>query len=589
MSQNALRSTAIALLAIGTGATALGNGFVWDDSEMLTERVVRELAGIIDIWLAPATIESEGHYWPITWTSFWLDYRLHGEWAGGWHATNIILHAGVSVMVARTMTTLGARGAWIAGALFAVHPLHAEVIGWTMARKDALAALLALASAQRWLADDEAGRASPWPSVLLAGALLAKSSAVAAVPAIAIALWWRAGAIERAQLARLAPLALVAGAVVGADAVRYAGIDTYRMGHDLATRLGAAGWALGSQVMTFAWPMDLTPMRGPYPGAGANAVGWAMLGGVAAVLVALVLLAHRIGRAPAAALGCFVVALVPTLGIIEFSFLRFSATADRYAYIASIGPIALAGAGAAIALERAGGRWGGKGAGPVMATLCAGVAALGVLSARHTQVYRDNITFFTQVHAQIPGNAAMTFNLAKALADAGDLEQSVQVARAGAQRHRDDARLAHREGDGLRKLARHAEAETAYRRAARLRPGRAMTYVGLGYTLSAQGKHTQAIAAFTAAAARAPALRSALAGDIAKAQLMLGQVHAAIVTYRNGLEMNPGDPRLHTNLASVLIAVGEPDEARAHVERALALAPNLTLARELQKKLEQQQ
>ena len=583
----AMPGVAVALLALATGAASLANGFVWDDAAMLREQAVRRLAGVVDIWLRPGTIASEGHYWPVTWTTFWLDYRLHGDWAPGWHATNVALHAGVSVMVGRTLERIGARGAWIAAALFAVHPVHAEVIGWTIARKDALAALLALAACHRWFIEEQRGRASAWPSVLLGVALLAKSSAVAAVPAIAIATWWRTGSISGAQARRLSPLVAVAVAIVAADALRYASIDPFRLGHDLATRAAAAGWALGIQTAGLAWPLDLTPIRGPYPGQIANPVGWAVLAGAGVVLGALGLAADRVGRAPAAALALFVCALVPTLGLVEFSFLRFSASADRFAYIASIGPLALAGGAAAAVLKTARRRWGAKATATGTGALGIALAALAVLSAAQAQIYRDNGTFFTHVHERNPGDAGMTFNLAKALADAGELERSVAVAREGALRHPHDARFPHREGEASRKLARHAKAEQAYRRAVALEPRRATTHLGLGYALLAQAKRAEAIAAFTDAAARSSAIAGAIAATIAKAQLELGDVEAAVATYRQGLALRPDDAVLHTNLASVLIATGRGEEARGHVERALALAPDLALARELRLKLEE--
>ena len=208
-----------------------------------------------------------------------------------------------------------------------------------------------------------------------------------------------------------------------------------------------------------------------YPGQIANPLGWAVLAGAGLALGALWLAADQIGRAPAAALAFFVCALAPTLGLVEFSFLRFSASADRFAYIASIGPLALAGGAAAAALETARRRWGATATATATGALGIALAALAVLNAGQTRVYRDNVTFFTHVYKRSPGDAGMTFNLAKALADAGELEQSVAVAREGVLRHPHDARFPHREGEASRKLARHGKAEQAYRRAIALEPG----------------------------------------------------------------------------------------------------------------------
>ena len=572
---------AIGLLAIAANGLAIENGFVWDDAEMVREGVLRDFDGLIDIWLNPDRIKSEGHYWPITWTTLWIDYQLHGKWAPGWHATNIALHALVSIMVGRTLESAGVRGAWIAAAVFAVHPVHAEVAAWIIARKDALAALLALAACERWLKDEKAQHADIWPSVLLAAALIAKSSAVAAVPILAVTVWWQNGTIGRRQILRLAPLALIAGTIVAADALRYAEIDTYRFGHDLATRLGGAGWALAYQTKALVWPIDLTPMRGPYPGQTANELGWWLLGGFVLVALMLVWFRDRIGRGPAAALACFVIGLGPTLGLVEFSFLRFSVSADRFQYIASIAPIALAGAGVAIGFKQIGAKWGARARIAGWTALVAPLATLTGMSLQQTAVYRDNITFFTEVHGQIPANPDMTFNLGKALADEGRYEESAAVSLEGSRRHPHDARLANRSGEALRKLGRHTEAEAAYRKAISLNPGRAWTYIGLGYALLAQGRRGEAIEAFVGAGQRSKRLRGAIAADLAKTQLELGKTQAAIRTYRTGIKLRPHDPVLHANLGAVLVATGRGEEALAYIERAIAIAPNMKLAHEL--------
>ena len=138
----------------------------------------------------------------------------------------------------------------------------------------------------------------------------------------------------------------------------------------------------------------------------------------------------------------------------------------------------------------------------------------------------------------------------------------------------------------MRKLGRHTEAQAAYRKAIALNPGRAWTYIGLGYTLAAQGRRAEAIESFMAAGQRSRRLRGTIAATMAKTQLELGQIEAAIETYRTGVELRPHDPVLHANLGAVLVATGRRKEARPHLERALALAPNLVLARDLLLKLD---
>ena len=585
----------VATLALACGAASLGNGFVWDDVEMLREAVLRTREGLVDIWLDPKQIRSEGHYWPVTWTTLWLDFQLHGTWAPGWHATNVLLHAGVCLMVGRTLSVLNVPSAWLGAALFAVHPMHAEVIGWTMARKDALAALGALAALQLWLKDEKAGSWSPWPVIALGVALLAKTSALAVLPAMLIVAWWRDGALDRARIIRWTPAAAVAAGVVGADIVRYADIDSFELGLGTGERIAHAGHVIRTQLGILVGAIDPTPIRGAYDAA-AQGGGWtahAVFWGYTLATLADWRQSTAIGRSPAAILACYGCALAPTLGLVEFSALRFSATADRYAYIANIAPLAVIGALAGNAMKRLQGRneseptsTGARVVG-VDAAAVAVLLGLGAASAGQMQAYRDNVTFFEEALAHEPDNAGMIFNLAKALSDAGRLEESYGVAREGAANNPENVRLAAFEAKTARRTGRHAKAEEAYRRALALQPERGATHLGLGKTLESLGRHTEAVEAFEAAARHSGEIRAAIGPMLAKAKLASGDVEGALALYREGAERRPGDPVAHVNLASVLIATqGPTEEARRHLDTARRLAPNMPLVRELLRAVE---
>jgi len=131
------------LLALVVYASTLGGTFVYDDR-------------ILDIDLRYST--------PRYWYLFWIDqywphgidnlYRplscmtfavqkwLHGNLAWPYHLVNWLLHAGVSAMVALLANRVAnLRAAWVAGVLFAVHPIHVEVVAGIVGRLDLLCAL----------------------------------------------------------------------------------------------------------------------------------------------------------------------------------------------------------------------------------------------------------------------------------------------------------------------------------------------------------------------------------------------------------------------------------------------------------------
>ena len=92
-----------------------------------------------------------GHYWPLVYTSFWLEHKLWGFAPAGYHAVNVVLHAANTLLVRRLAERLAVPGAWLVAAVFAVHPLHVESVAWIIERKDLLSGLCYLAAFLAWL------------------------------------------------------------------------------------------------------------------------------------------------------------------------------------------------------------------------------------------------------------------------------------------------------------------------------------------------------------------------------------------------------------------------------------------------------
>ena len=70
----------------------LWGGFVWDDIDFVKSEPVRDVSGLWQIWFSPSNIEGEGHYWPLVYTTFWLEHKLWGFDPTGYHIVNVLLH-----------------------------------------------------------------------------------------------------------------------------------------------------------------------------------------------------------------------------------------------------------------------------------------------------------------------------------------------------------------------------------------------------------------------------------------------------------------------------------------------------------------
>src|SRR6267378_561449 len=197
---------AIVLAVVVVFAVGLRNEFVqWDDPTNLVENPhFRGLAPRNLAWMFTTTLL--GHYIPVTWLSFGLDYVLWGMEPAGYHFTNLLLHAANAVLVywvtkrllaaarpSASPTALRA-GAAVAALFFAIHPLRAESVAWATKRRDVLSGLLFLTSVLTYLraAGAEGARRRRWLAAAVAAfalAMLAKSI-VMTLPLLLIVLDW---------------------------------------------------------------------------------------------------------------------------------------------------------------------------------------------------------------------------------------------------------------------------------------------------------------------------------------------------------------------------------------------------------------
>src|SRR5437899_2580856 len=278
---------AIVLAVVAVFAVGLRNEFVqWDDQVNLVENPhFRGLAPRHLAWMFTTTLM--GHYIPVTWLSFGLDYVLWGMEPAGYHFTNLLLHAANAVLVywitrrllaaaqpAASPTALRA-GAAVAALFFAIHPLRAESVAWATERRDVLSGLLFLTSVLTYLraAGAEGARRRRLLAASVAAfalALLAKSI-VMTLPLLLIVLdWyplrrlsgapstWRTPQTRRTLLEKLPFGAVaVAGAAVSYWAVAHHDYFTPATKYPLPSRVAMARDSMVFDVSKTILPTDL--------------------------------------------------------------------------------------------------------------------------------------------------------------------------------------------------------------------------------------------------------------------------------------------------------------------------------------------
>jgi tetratricopeptide (TPR) repeat protein len=412
------RAALLLLAAIAAWLPALACGFVWDDDDYVTQNpVLRTAAGIARIWFEPTSLPQ---YYPLVHSTFWLEYRIWGPWAPGYHAVNVALHAASALLLWRLLLQLAVPGALFGALLFAVHPVHVESVAWVTERKNVLSMVCYLLAARSWLGWQQGRGQRHWwlATAWFLGALLSKTVTASLPAALLVLMWWRHGRVD-ARMVRGAVPWLVLGAALGWFTVHLESTHVGASGTPWqpagAERVLVAGRALWFYLGSLAWPFGLCfnyPRWTLDPG---SVWQWAFPVAAVAALAVAWLAWRRIGRGPLAALLLYGGTLVPALGFFDVFPFRYSFVADHFQYHASIAMLALLAAAATGAAPRlvgdAAARW----------AAAAIVALLAVLTFRQCGIYRDLETLWTNTLACNPESTLALTNLGGLALDRGEL------------------------------------------------------------------------------------------------------------------------------------------------------------------------
>ncbi len=569
----------LALLAIVVYLPAFLGGFVWDDWIFVTEPLIRRLDGIFSIWLSPSEIRYEDHYWPVVYTSFWIEHKLWGLHPVGYHAVNVVLHALNSVLVWRLLLRLAVPGAWLAAAVFAVHPVHAESVAWIIERKDLLSALFYLGAAHAWLRFTE----TPSPGrymlslALFAAALLSKSVAVTLPAALLLLQWWREGRVTWRDAARLAPFFVLAFGVALADLAFYRGRSSVTFDYTLVERALIAARALWIYARQIVWPAYLPVLYSRWEVHSSDILGWLALAALVLVAAVLWLARRRIGRGPLAGALFFALTLSPVLGFVDFGFMRMAFIADRFQYLAMIGPLAVL-LGVAVHCV---GRFPRRARAGAMVAAAAALLALGSLSWRQSWIYRDDLTLGRHIVALNPRHLFGEILLNHGLSALGRHEEALAAARRAvdlAEGPVESSRSYLALGRSLLEHDRPVEAEAALRRSVALWRGSrraAVPRLQLARSLVQQARYEEGLALYR------DVLVKVADDDLAHlheglALLQSGLYEAAVESFSRALAVVrdlENEPVLHALLGEALRKLERFDAAAAHLDRSLALNP----------------
>ena len=608
----------VVLVTFAVFLPALSGEFLdWDDRVNLVQNEGYRGLGWPQIrWAFTSTLM--GHYIPFAWLTLSANYAAGGLNPWSYHLLNLLLHSANALLfylVAGRLLAAAAHGGsqenrreapivWSAAAaalIFAVHPLRVESVAWVTERRDVLSGFFFLLSVLAYLrsVDGSASAHRRWLGLSLASfaaGLLSKAS-VMVLPAVLVlldvyplrrgAFAWRRLLGEKAGHWVLG----AAGAAGALLALKISGIRVTSYGaYGPGARLAMVAYSLWFYPSAWVWPVELSPLY-ELP-AHVDPLAWRFLGSVVgflAITLALVWLRQR-WPAGLAAWAYSALVLLPVSGVVHAGF---QLAHDRYSYLSGLGFALVAGGAIGWVLRAAGtGRISRAVQGAVVGVAALVILVLGAGTWQQTRIWRDSETLWRWTLQVDPRCAVCANNLASLIVnkpsrDAAQIQEAEALARTAIATNPAYDSPYTTLGTILAVLKRDAEAEAAFREAMRLAPDRVSATANLGALYARNGRYAEALPLLRAAGAMNPhslewrtnlglALRNygierARDGRLAEATALLQETAGLI----------PDDADTHRTLGLALWEQGRPDQARIHLERALALRPNAEDVRQL--------
>jgi tetratricopeptide (TPR) repeat protein len=559
---------------------ALNGGFVYDDSGHVTAPPLQSLHGLWRIWFELGATQQ---YYPLLHSAFWVEHRLWGDAVLGYHLTNVALHVAAAFLLVAILRRLAIQGAWLAGFLFALHPVCVESVAWIAEQKNTLSAVFYLGAALAYLHFDRTRRPSRYflAMGLFLLALLSKTVTATLPAALLVVFWWQRGRLGwKRDAGPLVPwLALGASAGLFTSWVerKYAGAEGAGFALTLAERCLIAGRAIWFYLGKLVWPRNLMLI---YPRWTVNsALWWQYLFPLAVLALAAGLwLASRRRRGPLAGFLVFSGTLFPVLGFFNVFPFLFSWVADHYQYLATLGIIVPAASGLTLGVARFPPAW----RRPARALTLALVATLGILTLRQSALYQDGETLFQAAVARNPDAWMAHNNLGSVLSDMPGRRAEAISHFETALRLKPDYALAHYNLAGalLETPGRMPEAIAEFEAALRCKPDYVAAHYNLGTVLlRIPGRSADAIAHLEAALRIQPDFAEAHTNLGGALLSVPGRLPEAIDHLRAALQINPALAEAHCNLGNGLLTMpGHAPEAIAEYEAALGIEPNYEAA-----------
>lgn len=543
--------------------------------------------GLKAIWFGTETSD----YFPLTLTTLWLEWRLFGMKPLGYHVVNVLLHALGAVLLWRVLLRLKIPGAFVAAAIFAVHPVCVGSVAWIAERKNTLSLVFFLLTLLLYLKADEQSETSDSPRAVAGTlhskwyffslsafllALLSKTSVVMLPVILLGCAWWRRGKLQKSDFIGTVPF-FVLSLVLGLITVNFQTHYTFTTKPDsLLVRILGGGWAIWFYLFKAILPVKLSMVYPRWEIQTSSPLAWLPWFLWFALLGIFWRFRRSWGKPLLFASSYFFITLLPVLGFFDMSFFAFSRVADHLVYLSIISIVAFGAA----ALT---GGWRKQGVIPsqnrsrfsFLAAVVIG--SFTMLSWSRAHVFTSSEKLWRETLKQNPKAWAAYNHLGEALVWKGEVEQSIELFRSAVRLNSDYAFAQHNLGNAYAALKRFDEAFPCFEKALQVWPDYAQAENSWGMALLGNNQPDEAIQRFRNALKHAPKYMDAHY-NLAVTLSQKGQFAEAVEHHRATLHFKPDDVKARLNLATALSEMDKLEEAVAEYNEAIRLQPSLAEA-----------
>lgn len=545
----------IFLLTLAAYLPAMRGGFIWDDDKLLFDsQLIKAADGLRRIWFSTEPYD----YFPLSYSAFWLEWRLWGMHTSGYHFVNLLLHALGAVLLWRVLLRLEISGAWLIALAFSLHPVCVASVAWISELKNTLSMVFYLPAILLFLRYDEEG-GNGWLGLALGAfliALLAKSSVVMLPVVLLLCVWWRRGKLTFRDGLNALPffaLSLVFGLLTIWFQHNRAMLGDVPVGPSLANRMVTAGCAFWFYIFKIIVPINLS-MIYPKWEVDAAAPNYSLPTLLLAVLTIVLWCFRKTWARPLCfGLGCFIATIFPVLGFVQMTFAKQTAVADHWQYAATPCILALLISPLSLFFTNKSGR--------LKFGTCLALVFLSTLFALtwvRAGVFKNLESLARDTIRKNPGSWVAHNNLADALDVQGRTDEAIAEYGAAMRVNPEFIEAYNNLGVALANRGRFDEAVPFFYEAVRLKPDYIPNRNNLAVVLARVGRLDEAATQYMEILRCQPGMADARY-QLGRLYLTAGNLREAAVHFSAVLDANPDAVDALNDLATIRATASDPN------------------------------